>query len=151
MQTSTSKVLGYLICLVITQANFERNDTMTSVYQKYQKQSVTSHTAGEQLVLLLERAGVELAKAIDFINKSEITSAHNSIIHAENIFLYLIDSLDMSFPISRDLLSLYDFIIDRLTAANIKKDVSIIEEVRPLVAQLHETWKTAEHLSRNGK
>lgn len=124
--------------------------TMTSVYQRYQKQSVTSHTAGEQIVLLLERAGVELAKAIDYINKGDIASAHNSIIHAENIFFYLIDSLDMSFSISRNLLSLYDFIIEKLTAANIKKDVSIIEELRPLVSQLHETWKTAEQLSRNG-
>lgn len=123
---------------------------MTSVYQKYQRQSVTSHTAGEQLVLLLERAGVELAKAIEYINQNDITGAHNSIIHAENIFLHLIDSLDMSFPISKSLLSLYDFILERLTAANIKKDVSIIEEIRPLVSELHETWKTAEQLSRNG-
>jgi len=123
---------------------------MTSVYQKYQKQSVTSHTAGEQLVLLLERAGVELAKAIEYIKDGDMPGAHNSIIHAENIFLYLIDSLDMSFAISKNLLALYDFIIDRLTQANIKKDISIIEEVRPLVSQLHETWKAAEQLSRNG-
>ena len=123
---------------------------MTSVYQKYQRQCLTSHTTGEQLVLLLERAGVELSKAIESISNGDMPGAHNSIIHTENIFLYLIDSLDMGFSISKNLLSLYDFIIERLTAANIKKDVSIIAEVQPLVSQLHDTWKTAEQLSRNG-
>ncbi len=123
---------------------------MVNQYQKYQKQSVTSLTSGEQLVLLLEKACVNIAKAITCIDSKDIAGVHNSIIKAENIYYYLIDNLDMNFTISSDLLSLYNFLIDRLIQANIKKDVDILKEIQPLAHELLETWSLAERISRMG-
>ena len=119
-------------------------------YQRYQQQSVTSLTAGEQVVLLFQQACVNIAKAIDFIENKDISSAHNSIIKTENIFYYLIDSLDMNFTISDNLLSLYSFINDRLIQANIKKYADILKEIQPLISEMRDTWKEAELLSRTG-
>lgn len=124
---------------------------MTSQYQKYKQQSITSMTSGEQLVLLLEQTCINIACAIEYIEKNEINNAHNSIIKAEDIYYYLIDTLDMNYPISQNLLSLYTFMIDKLTAANIKKDADILRGLQKLAYELKDTWKQAEYLARTGK
>lgn len=123
---------------------------MIAQYQKYKQQSVNALTSAEQLVLLLEQACVNIAKAINFIDKKDIAGAHNSIVKTENIFYYLIDSLDMSYPISTNLFSLYNYITDRLIQANIKKDVDILGEIQKLTYELRDTWKEAEIISRTG-
>jgi len=123
---------------------------MITQYQKYQQQSVSSLTSGEQIVLLFEQACLNIAKGIDFIEKNDISNAHNSIVKAENIYNYFIDSLDFSYAISSDLHSLYNYIIDRLVQANIKKDASILCEVQKTSCELRDTWREAEYLSRTG-
>lgn len=123
---------------------------MISQYQKYMKQSVTALTAGEQINLLFDQACVNISKAIEAIEKKDIAGAHNSIIKTENIFNYLIDSLDMSYPISKNLLALYDFINDRLIQANIKKDIKPLREAQKIATELRDTWKKAEVLARTG-
>lgn len=123
---------------------------MTTQYQKYQRQSVCSQTPGEQLILLLEKICVSVAQGIRCIEAGDMPGAHNAITKAENIYGYLIDTLDLRFPLSKDLLSLYSFMLDRLFQANIKKDPSILKEIEPLTHALLETWKSAEQQSRKG-
>jgi len=123
---------------------------MNSPYKKYVQQSITSLTAGEQLVLLLEKACINITRAIDCIEKKDITTAHNLIVKTEDIYGYLIDSLDMSFPISQNLFSLYNFLIEQLTQANIKKDAEILRRISKLAVELKDTWKQAEYLARTG-
>ncbi|HOJ49116.1 MAG TPA: flagellar export chaperone FliS [Bacillota bacterium] len=123
---------------------------MVSQYQKYMKQSVSALTAGEQINLLFDQACVNISKAIEAIEKKDIVGAHNSIMKTENIFNYLIDSLDMSYPISKNLLALYDFINDRLIQANIKKDIKPLREAQKIATELRDTWKKAEVLARTG-
>ncbi|MFA6730248.1 MAG: flagellar export chaperone FliS [Eubacteriales bacterium] len=117
-------------------------------YQKYQKQAVTALTSGEQLILLFEKACVNISKAVGCIETNDVSGAHNAIVAAEDIFNYLIETLDMEYPISHSLFSLYNFINDRLTQANIKKDKEILLEIKPLAVKLKETWREAERLSR---
>lgn len=123
---------------------------MNSQYQKYKQQSIASLTSGEQLVLLLEHACINIARAIDCIEKNDINNAHNSIVKAEDIYYYLMDSLDMNYSISQNLLSLYTFMIDRLSVANIKKDADILREIQKLAGELKDTWKQAEYMVRTG-
>ena len=123
---------------------------MTSQYQKYMQQSVNSLTAGEQINLLFDQACVNISKAIEAIENKDINGAHNSIVKTEDIFYYLIDSLDMSYPISKNLLALYDFVTDRLVQANIKKDVKPLREAQKIANELRDTWKKAEVLARTG-
>ncbi|HHW24143.1 MAG TPA: flagellar export chaperone FliS [Clostridiales bacterium] len=121
---------------------------MNSPYKKYVQQSITSLTAGEQLVLLLEKACLNISRAIDSIEKKDIETAHALLVKTQDIYYYLIESLDMSFPISKNLLSLYNFIIEQLTEANIKKDAEILKRIQKLATELKDTWKQAEYLAR---
>ena len=123
---------------------------MTSPYKKYVQQSITSLTAGEQLILLLEKACININLAIDCIKKKDIFGAHDLIVKTEDIYYFLIDNLDMSYPISKNLFSLYNFMIDQLTQANIKKDAEILRQILKIAAELKDTWKQAEYLARTG-
>ena len=121
-----------------------------SQYSKYKNLYVTSLTPGEQLVLLLDHACVNIAKAIEFIKTDDIENAHISIVKAEDIFSYLIDNLDTNYPISNEILPIYTFIIEKLIEANIKKNHEILTELKPLVVSIRDTWKEADLLSRTG-
>ncbi len=121
-----------------------------SQYQKYKAQSVSALTPGEQIVLLFEQAVVSLAKAVLYIESKDIPNAHNAIIRAQNIYLFLSDNLDMQFEISHNLYALYQYAYDELIKANMKKDVEIVKRILDMTREFKETWKNAEMQSRLG-
>jgi flagellar protein FliS len=116
-------------------------------YQMYQQQSVYTLTPGELIVLLYDEAIMCMNKAIMRIKQKNICESHNSIVKAQNIFLYLIDNLDMRYPISKNLLSLYDFISNQLVKANVQKNYILLEEVLSIATELRNTWKEAEKIN----
>ena len=114
-----------------------------NAYQQYQQNSVTGATPG-QLTLMLYNGAIKFIKtAIISIKKKDINGTNNSIIRAQEIILYLDDTLDHQYEISKNLSSLYDYLYRRLVEANIKKDVFIIEEVSSMLEELRDTWMTA--------
>ena len=48
-------------------------------------------------------------------------------------------------------MSVYDFIARRLTDANIKKDLAIMDEVIPLIEDVKDTWEQAYKISKGIK
>jgi flagellar protein FliS len=117
-------------------------------YQQYQDQFVYSLSPGELIVILYEEAVKNLRKAIININNKKICDAHNCIIKVQNIFLHLMDNLDMKYPISKELLPLYDFIYNALIKANMSKDTALLEDVLGIVTDFKNTWKEAEEKTR---
>lgn len=124
---------------------------MANPYAQYQKQAVSTSTPGELVVLLFTGAVKNINLAICSIKEKQVCEANNRIIKAEKIFNALIESLDMRYPIAKDLSKLYAFFNDRLLQANIKKDASILEEILPLVVDLRNTWQEAEKINSIGE
>ncbi|MDD4798286.1 MAG: flagellar export chaperone FliS [Clostridia bacterium] len=112
-------------------------------YQKYREQSISTLAPEELLILLYEELTVCIHKSILHITNKRIADAHNSIIKAENIIVYLIDILDMNYPISNDLLQVYEFIYIQLVNANAKKETALLQPIIPLIADLKDTWQAA--------
>lgn len=54
----------------------------------------------------------------------------------------------MTYDISDNLSSLYNFFIKTLTTANMKKDSAIILEIIPMIDDLGKTFKEAEKIAR---
>ncbi len=52
-------------------------------------------------------------------------------------------TLDTSYEISNNLMSLYDFMRERLIDANIRKDTKPIDEALEIMTELRDTWKEA--------
>jgi flagellar secretion chaperone FliS len=117
-------------------------------YLKYQEQLVYTLTPGELLILLYDEAVKNIKSAIIFIKDKKICEAHNALIKSQNIFLHLIDNLDMKYPISSNLVSLYDFIYTQLVKANLEKNYSLLEEILFIVIDLKNTWQKADLIAR---
>lgn len=117
-------------------------------YQKYQTLAVNTLTSGELIVLLYDEMTLRMNKAILCIRQKQFSDAHNHIVRAEKIISYLVETLDMRYPISKNLNKLYDYINRELIRANINKDIAILEELIPMVTDLKDTWKQADLITR---
>lgn len=113
----------------------------------YRQNSILT-ASPEELVLMLYNGLIKyLMLACKAIGDKDIEKANNNIIRAENIIAEFIASLDMKYEISNNLALLYDYMYDRLITANIKKDVSILEEVLHFAKDLRDTWAQAMKLA----
>jgi flagellar protein FliS len=83
-------------------------------------------------------------KAIELMPAKEIEQIHNSIIKAQEIVMELTSSLNMDVgEISEKLFSIYMYINNKLTEANVKKEVAPLREVKLHLEKLREAWEAA--------
>lgn len=122
-----------------------------NAYNTYKTNSI-NYASKDQLLLMLVDGAVRFAKiAKGAMEDRDVKKAHENIVKTENIFYELMASLDVSKAGNwgKSLMSVYDFIIRRLIDANMKKDVSIIEEVIPLIENIKDTWEQAYKISKS--
>lgn len=110
-------------------------------YQQYQKTAVNAASPGELTLMLYNGAVKFINAAINGLDEKDYSRVNESLIKAQDIIKYLASTLDMSFDISGNLSSLYDFMYRHLVHANVKKDKKAMTEVLGLVEELRDTWK----------
>ncbi|MGE5380674.1 MAG: flagellar export chaperone FliS [Methylocystaceae bacterium] len=108
--------------------------------QYYRQQSIETAGPLRLVVLLYEGAINAIDKAKEAIRTQDIATAHSQIIKTEDIIKELMSALDTSYEVGMSLMALYEFLLDRLVQANIKKDVLLLDEVRGFLADLKEAW-----------
>lgn len=114
-------------------------------YDKYKNTQIQTATPG-QLILLLYAGAVKFCKlAKKAIEENDIMQANKYIIRIQDIVNELMVSLDMKAggEIAQNLYSLYDYMLRKLVDANLKKDVSQIDEVEKMIDELKESWSMA--------
>jgi len=114
---------------------------------EYTTESLYTASSGELIVLLYNAEIKNIKAAILFIKAKNIQKSHEKLIRAKEIIYELISSLDESYAISKELKNLYEFFLKELTAANIKKEAEILENILPLVIQLRDTWIEANQIA----
>ncbi|MHC1682455.1 MAG: flagellar export chaperone FliS [Clostridiaceae bacterium] len=124
-----------------------------NAYNTYKSNSV-NHAPKEQLLVMLVDGAVKFSKiARQAICDKNIKVAHENILKTQNIYYELMATLDVSQgqEWANDLMSIYDFITRRLTDANIKKDIKIMDEIIPLIEDVRDTWNEAYRISKNSR
>jgi flagellar protein FliS len=121
---------------------------MSNQYQNYRATSISTFTPEELLIFLYNELSLYIHQAILKIKKNNLPDAHNSIIKAENIIQYLMDILDLNYPIADELLKLYSYMYKQLIQANIRKDESVLKEILSFVTELKDTWQQAQQKNR---
>jgi flagellar protein FliS len=117
-------------------------------YEQYQKQAVMTMTQGEVVVKLFDECLKQLNAGKHYIQEKNIEMANNCLKKAHQILSCLRLNLNMKYEISENLSSLYDYYIQRIITANIKKDVAPIDEVFPMITDLRNSFFEAEKLVR---
>jgi flagellar protein FliS len=113
-----------------------------NAYSQYKTNSI-NFASKEQLLLMLLDGAVKFAKiGRQAICDGNIKVANDNLKKTQNIFYELICSLDLKLAgdWGQNMVSVYKFIIDRLVQANIKKDITIMDEVIPLIENVKNLW-----------
>ncbi len=118
--------------------------------QTYQAQEI--QTASQEQILIMLYDG-----AIRFLNiakmaheERNIEKFHNNLIKTQRILMEFMTTLDLEAggEVAQNLLKLYEYLHHQLIQANVKKDVTMVEEVLTHLRELKETWEKAIGLSR---
>jgi flagellar secretion chaperone FliS len=117
-------------------------------YQSYQQNSVTTASPGELTLMLYNGCLKFIHMAKKAIDDKDIEAKNTNIQKAQKIVHELMVTLNMDQEISKNMMSLYDFINRRLIDANLKNDTTILNEVEELVTEFRDTWKQVIQLNR---
>ena len=80
-------------------------------YQKYKNDAIYSMSPVELLILLYDECNKNFRKAKIALQEDDYTLFESTLGRNQKIIMYLIKTLDMEYPISRDLRRLYDYIL----------------------------------------
>ena len=120
----------------------------TNAYNAYKQNSVTTASPGELTLMLYNGCLKFLGRAKLAIGEKNIQDRNYYIQRSQAIIAELMSTLNMDIEISQQMLPLYEYMVRRLTEANIKNDVAIIEEVEGLVTEFRDTWKEVLKITR---
>ena len=121
-----------------------------SPYQNYQQNAIMSASPEELTTMLYNRLLKDLKLTQEAIQNRDISVAHNSMTHAQEIISHLMNTLDTSYEVGQNLYSMYDYMNHRLVEANLKKDADILLEVTGYAEEIRNTWVEAVKQVKSG-
>ena len=120
-------------------------------YQQYKQQSVGSMTPGELLLLLYDELVKRATMASIALDKEDFPAFEAAVDRCTDIVNYLDETLDRQYPISRDLSRMYEYFTYQLGRIKIGRNGKLLEELRPMLAELRDAFHNAEKNSSSGR
>ena len=116
------------------------------------KQNSVNMASSQQLLLMLLDGAVKYTKIarMAILNK-DIPRAHKELVRVQDIFLEFMITMDKNTKYMEDLYNIYDFIKNELAKANIKKDITIIDNTLPLIEEIRDMWYEVDAKIKSGK
>jgi len=114
----------------------------------YRRQDVLTAGPVDLIVMLYDALKKNIVLGKRGIMKKDIPGAHKHLIKAQMILTELINSLDMNYQISEELLDLYEFALRSLTEANLHKNVEPLDPVIEMVDSIRDAWKEISAANR---
>lgn len=116
--------------------------------QTYQSNQVTTSTPAELTLMLYNGAIRFIKQAKIAIEEKDMAKAHEASLKVQNILYELMSTLNKDYDISNEFNKLYEYMLQRTIEANMRKDLTILNEVEDLFIQFRDTWKEAMVLAR---
>lgn len=117
-------------------------------YAAYQNNSINTSTPGELTLMLYNGCLKFIQQAKIALNNENFQELNTSSQKAQAIISELMVTLDTSYPVSQNMLVLYEFVNSRLIEGNIKKDAKMIEEAAAIITEFRDTWKQVIQINR---
>ena len=115
-----------------------------SARNAYMGGMVSTASPARLLVMLFERLGLDVDRAIASQEAGDFLAASPHLIHAQEIVLELRSSLDHDvWDGAARLDSIYAWLHRELIRANISRDVSVTKDCKLIIDPLVETWREA--------
>lgn len=121
---------------------------MPNPYATYQEQSVLTASQADLTLMLYNGCIKFLSRAELAMQRKDVPGANDALLRAQDIILEFMATLDMQYDISHQLMALYEYLRRRMIEANLRKEITIVQECLSLVTELRDTWAKAVKLSR---
>ena len=112
-------------------------------YQGYKEQGINDMTPGELLLLLYDELVKRLVRAGLALDKKDWVLFDASVDRCLDILRYLDDTLDMQYPISRNLNRLYDYFSYELNRVKAGRNKTELDRVKGMVGELRDSFREA--------
>jgi flagellar protein FliS len=113
-------------------------------YQGYKEQGINDMTPGELLMLLYDELVKRLLRAGLALDKKDYALFEASVDRSLDIIRYLDDTLDVQYPISRNLNRLYDYFSYELNRVKAGRDKTELDRVKTMVGELRDSFREAQ-------
>lgn len=113
---------------------------MINMANAYKTQQIMT-AAPEQLTLMLYNGAIRFVEeSMTALEQKDFAKSHERNLRAQDIVREFMATLDMKIELSKNWLSLYDYIEYRLIQGNIKKDKTQLDEAKSMLTELRDTW-----------
>ena len=112
-------------------------------YQGYKEQGINDMTPGELLLLLYDELIKRMLRAGLALDRADYPLFEASIDRSLDIIRYLDDTLDVQYPISRNLNRLYDYFSYELNRVKAGRNKEELDRVKTMVGELRDTFREA--------
>ena len=112
-------------------------------YQGYKEQGINDMNPGELLLLLYDELVKRLLRAGLALDKKDYALFEASVDRSLDILRYLDDTLDMQYPISRNLNRLYDYFSYELNRVKAGRNRTELDRVKTMVNELRDSFREA--------
>ena len=114
----------------------------------YRRQDIMTASSVDLVVMLYDALKKNIILGKRGIQKKNTEVAHRHLIKAQEIVSELINCLDMSYPISDELLALYEYALKNIEDANMHKNEEPLAPIVEIVDSLREAWKEISATNR---
>ncbi len=112
-------------------------------YEQYKMQSVNTMTDSEMLLVLYDELMKRLGRAQVALEDENYDLFNQSVQRSKEIVHYLNATLNMNYKISYELRRMYEFFLYELSRLQAGRRVAVIQELKPLVAELRDAFREA--------
>lgn len=111
-----------------------------NVQDRYKQDYVTTASPIDLVIMLYDGCIKNLKLSKIHLENESLSDFQTCIEKAEEIILELIRSLNLDIDMSKDLLDLYQFMVNELVKASFSQDIVHIDPVIDMMSSLRESW-----------
>mgnify|MGYP001623257989 FL=1 len=120
-------------------------------YQAYKQQSMLTMTQGEMLTAVYDGLLKAIYSAQKAFETRDLPEINKHLLKAQEILGYLKSTLNSQYEIAQNLESLYDYFIQQLRQANVKKSPEGLQDVAQMIQELRDAFVQADKNVRSQK
>lgn len=119
---------------------------LTSPFDKYKETQAQTANSSKLLLMLYDGAIRFVNLGVEGIEQNDFEKANNNLIKTQAIINELIASLNFDYAIAKDLVRIYDYMLQQLIQANISKNKQPAVEVHDYLVEMKEAWLEASRM-----
>lgn len=118
-------------------------------YANYKETQIKTANPEKLLMMLFDGGLKFLKQARDHMEKKEMKEANNKLQRSQAIVVELMNSLDTKQgEVAENLMLLYDYMLNEMIQANVKKDVEKIDGVIQMMRDMRQTFNEASQKAK---